>query len=181
MPTQTDMFTDPRVKQYVMVKPVVDYSVRGLCTSAYPNHPKGCPNHGKSDRCPPAAPRIEDFMDLGQSVYLIWNRYPFGEHVRRMRVKHPEWSQRQLECCLYWQGTARKQLKSHAAAFALDISDKGLDRLRMTGCPEGMGVNMTATAAQAGIALEWPPRRFAHQLALAGYILPETTRKDETP
>lgn len=154
---------------YIQVLPVLRASVRGLCTKPYHNHPKGCPNYGKKKGCPPQAPLLGDFMNMFKPIYLIWNCFPFGEHVERMRAKHPEWSSRQRECCLYWQGTARKQLKHHIAGFTLDISDQGIEKIVITGCPEAMGVNMTATADQAGIKLEWPPKRFAYQMALAGY------------
>jgi hypothetical protein len=31
-----------------------------------------------------------------------------------------------------------------------------------------MGVNVTATLKDAGIELEWPPKKFVRQVALAG-------------
>ena len=39
----------------VQVVPVIEYSVRSLCSKEYPNHPHGCPNFGKRDTCPPKA------------------------------------------------------------------------------------------------------------------------------
>jgi len=39
-------------------------------------------------------------------------------------------------------------------------------------CPEAMGINITATMAQAGIMLEWPPESVTYQIALAGIRLP---------
>ena len=95
-----------------IIKPVLDRSMRGLCVKEYPNHKKGCPNFNKRDRCPPKAPFLEDLYDLTKPVWVIYTRYDFGTHVKKMRAKHPEWSQRQVECCLYWQGTARKNLKN---------------------------------------------------------------------
>ena len=35
-------------------------------------------------------------------------------------------------------------------------------------CPEGAGVNITTTMKSIGIDLEWPPKRYAYQVVLAG-------------
>jgi len=145
------------------VKPIIDMSVRDLCSKLYPNHPKGCPNFGKKEGCPPAAPRITDTLDFAQPVYAIWNRFDFGEHVERMREKHPDWSQRQLECCLYWQGTARKALREVVERFTHIYPSRCVVM-----CPEAQGVNITETMKQVGVDLEWPPKVYTYQVALAG-------------
>ena len=153
----------------VPVKLVIDHSVRALCTRAYPGHPKGCPNFDKCDRCPPKAPPIEDVLDLRWDVVAIYNVFPLGAHVARMRIKHPTWTERQLANCLYWQGTARAQLKKMIASFHTDIMMlmPGV-RYTVLTTPEACGVNVTETMRGAGIVLEWPPRVFAHQVAIAG-------------
>lgn len=148
---------------FLQVTPVVNHKVRALCSSPYPNHPKGCPNVGKRDLCPPRAKLIGTVLDLSQPVWAIYNAFPFGDHVDKMRALHPKWSQRQVECCLYWQGTARKQLKAEILAFL-----KRHPGLEVITCPEACGVDLTATMQDVGIALEWPPRTVAYQIALAG-------------
>jgi hypothetical protein len=40
-----------------------------------------------------------------------------------------------------------------------------------TMCPEAMGVNVTATMKEIGIQLEWPPKRWAHQVAMGAELL----------
>jgi len=80
-----------------------------------------------------------------------------------MREKHPEWSERQLRCCLYWQHTARRQLRTKVADLL--TQHPGLVAVFV---PEACGVNVTATMASIGIALEWPPVQFAYQVALVG-------------
>lgn len=40
--------------------------------------------------------------------------------------------------------------------------------LRLLACPEAAGVNITATMASIGVALEWPPVTKALQIVLAG-------------
>jgi hypothetical protein len=144
------------------VLPVLNPKVRGMCCLPYPGHKHGCPNHGQRDTCPPAAPLFPEAFDMTRPVWAVWNKFPFGEHVQRMREAHPKWSERQLACCLYWQGTARKQLREVIARFQSEHAD-----LQVTTCPEAMGVNVTETMLQLGIEL-WPIEQWTYQVALAG-------------
>jgi predicted metal-binding protein len=150
----------------VRVSPVLDPSVRGLCCRPYPLHPKGCPNFGQRATCPPQAPLFVSVYDAARPVWAVVNEFDLGGHVERMRAAHPNWSDRQLRCCLYWQRGARKQLqrKVMAACCTLDEGTYGVEF-----CPEAMGVNVTATLAAEGITLEWPPVRIARQVALIAY------------
>ena len=145
-------------------KPVIDYSVRKLCYSPYCNHPKGCPNYGKRESCPPKAKKLENIFVMSSRIVVIWSIFDFMAHKRKMREKHPRWTQRQVECCLYWQGTARKKLKEEINRFR-KINDFEWLILR---CPEACGVNVTATMAKLGQQLEWPPINVTYQVALAG-------------
>lgn len=157
---------------WTRVEPVVDPSVRGLCTRRYPGHPRGCPNHNKKPGCPPSAPLLSETLDLTRPLWAVYNIFDLGAHVARMRDKHPEWSDRQLACCLYWQPKARKQLRNvithHHSWWMKQPSFRGV--LRVIACPEAQGVNLTATMASAGIFLEWPPQQVAYQIVLAGSI-----------
>jgi hypothetical protein len=144
----------------VKVEPVVDHSVRALCAKPYPLHPRGCPNFFSRPTCPPAVPCFDRVFDLSKPVYAVVNEFDIGAHVERMRTSHPEWSDRQLRCVLYWQAGARKLLKAKVAE-ALRL----LPGYKATACPEGMGVNVTETMRRVGVLLEWPPMRFARQIA----------------
>ena len=148
---------------WVKVKPVIDTAIRGLCYQSYPLHAKGCPNFGRRPDCPPKAPVIYNVLDLSKDVYAIYNVYPFGQHISKMRQKHPEWSERQVRCCLYWQGTARKQLRQEVAECLKEHPD-----LYVVKCPEAQGVNLTKTMKNVDIVLEWPPETVAYQIMLAG-------------
>ena len=152
-----------------VVEPVIDPRVRGLCTKPYEGHPKGCPNFGRCDRCPPHAPTIENMIDLSRPVFVVWNAFPLGEHIEKMRVKHPDWTERQLLNCLYWQGTARKQLKQKIEDFRWYtlIRNPGFRYIVLT-TPEACGVNVTETMASVGEALQWPARTVAYQVAIVG-------------
>lgn len=148
---------------FARVEPILCDEVRGLCRRPYPNHPRGCPNWGKRGSCPPKAKRFKDVFELGE-VFAIWTTFPFGEHVERMRQKHPDWSERQLACCLYWQGTARKNLNAEIKRFLI-----GNPIMVVTRCPEAMGVDVTKTMLLGACErLEWPPRTVTYQVAMAG-------------
>jgi hypothetical protein len=153
---------------WVEVVPVVDYSVRSLCFAEYPGHKHGCPNYKKRDRCPPTAPLVRDVIDLTKPCWAIYNVFDLAAHVERMRAKHPEWSQRQLVNCLWWQPGARRKLKGELMDFAREHHGQGL---RLLDTAEANGVNWTATMKTAGITLEWPPLAKAYQIVLAGHPL----------
>jgi hypothetical protein len=150
--------------------PVFDSGIRALCAKPYPGHKKGCPNLGKKAGCPPSIGVLHDVYDVGSPLFVIWNVFDFGAHVAKMLDRHPQWSQRQLACCLYWQGTARKQLRAELEAF-----ERAHPGLVVNTCPEAMGMNVTATMASLGVQLEWPPETVAIQVALAGTLMATST------
>jgi hypothetical protein len=80
-----------------------------------------------------------------------------------MGIKHPDWTDYQKRCVLYWQGTARSQLKKEILKFEKDHPECVVS----TG-PEAMGVNLTETMKKIGIELEWPPTKYAYQIAIGG-------------
>ena len=134
-----------------------------LCQRPYPNHRPGCPNYGKRTSCPPQA-AIWDYPKEGTQTFVVWNAFDFGAHVRRMYETNPKRTKRQAECCLYWQGTARKQLKKRIKEFTDSL---GGDVIWIVyTIPEAHGVNVTETMRRIGIELEWPPKTVTHQVAL---------------
>jgi len=146
--------------------PVYDLSVRGLCSRAYPNHPKGCPNWRKREDCPPKAEPLPDLLDLDKPVFAVWNVFDLAAHIQKMQGKHPGWSWRQLVNCLYWQGTARKQLRAEIEVFL--GTQPYLSHWRVLTCPEACGLNVTETMKALGHTLEWPPKTKTYQVALVG-------------
>jgi hypothetical protein len=152
-------------KVFQEVRPVIDYRVRGLCKTPYPDHPAGCPNFKDSShsyRCPPGAPLFDKYFTMGYPIYVVFNGFDLAGHVDRMKSKHPEWSKRQLECVLYWQQTARKQLQNKVEYSLTELPD-----YEATWCPEGMGVDVTTTVLQIGLNL-WSIKDITYQIALLG-------------
>ena len=152
---------------FSLVSPVMCPSVRGLCAKPYPGHPKGCPNfYKKRFICPPQSKLLTEIYDFTKPLYFIWNVFNIEEHMLKMKIKHPTWSDRQLFNVLYWQPQARKQLRQHIKDFSKQYPD-----LFVWYCPEGSGCDVTATMKQIGITLEWPPRKLAYQVAVAGTLI----------
>lgn len=137
--------------------------VRLLCIVPYAGHPKGCPNFGQNIRCPPKARLWRDVYDSVEPCFAVYTTFDLASHVARMKERHPGWSERQLRCCLYWQGTARKHLNREILSFCLTHP-----RYSTETTPEAMGCNVTETLCKAGVALEWPPVNMATLVAFAG-------------
>ena len=147
---------------FCKVHPQWQPDVRDLCQRPYYNHPRGCPNYAKRDKCPPCCPFWSEVFHLGAPSFAIWNIFNLGEHTEKMRQKHPLWSKRQLYCCLYWQSKARKQLKIEITKFK-----KLYPQYTVVTIPEAMGINITRTMEMIGIKLQWPPTDTVYQIALA--------------
>lgn len=119
------------------------------CRLPYPGHPKGCPNWGIKKGCPPEDPRIlEKRFELASPLYLVASWFNVEAHARRMKDIHPTWSERQCRCVLYWQGTSRAELYAR-----INIARRMLDVDMHSTCPEGLWVNVYATARLAGLKL----------------------------
>ncbi len=140
-------------------------SSRSLCTREYKNHKHGCPNYGKRPDCPPDAPMFDEVFDIKQPIYAIFCTFDLEQHVKKMREKHPQWTEAQLSNVLYWQGTARKHLRDNINSFVANYREEGY---YVTTSPEAMGVNVTETLKRAGITLEWPAKEVVYKVAMAG-------------
>ncbi len=142
--------------------------IQHLCCRRYPGHPRGCPNFGKKDTCPPK-PLIDEVLDLTQPVYAIYTEFDLGAHAARMWAEYPDWSERQAYCCLYWQPRARAQHREEqAAALRTFYRDEPICSY-IVPVPEAYGVDVTALMASIGVTLEWPPRKITRVVSLAGH------------
>lgn len=144
-------------------KLVVQDEVREWCRLPYPNHPSGCPNYGKRPCCPPHAKLLGEWFDLNKPVAFVVAKFDLAEHAEKMKLKNPQFSERQARCCLYWQGTVRKALrKATCAAMANG------HYTAFTDLPEAMGLNLFRTMHNLGLALERNPKQFVYKIAMLG-------------
>lgn len=142
----------------------IDKKFQGLCRKPYHGHPKGCPNYGKKEACPPGQPLIGEILDLNENVFLIYTLHNIGYFAEKMMERHPEWNSRQCYNPRYWQGTARK---FHKAEREKALQVEGIERIIW---PENHGVNVSKLMEDIGIDLnwEWPPE---HNLENSSYIV----------
>ena len=141
---------------------VFDERVRNWCKFPYPDHPKGCPNYGAIDRCPPQAPMVFDFIDMNMPIFFAVITFDLKTHMERMIDIHPDWSGKQARCILYWQNGVRKQLGQACNTF---ISNK---LLIYDLCPEAMGVNVFRTLHRIGIPIKKNPTETVYKVAIIG-------------
>lgn len=114
------------------------------CLLPYPGHPQGCPNYNKQPHCPP---RVKP---LTQGRYVMAaSRFDLAGWKARMKRLHPEWTERQAACCLYWQPASRRALKEF-------IQRQGFPMWHVINLPEARGVNITAMMKRIGKPLQWP-------------------------
>lgn len=149
------------------VKKIITANTIGWCKIPYPGHPKGCPKYGNSINCPPDASDIEGKFHLDKPTFLVHSEFNLEGHAKNMKQKHSDWSERQCKNVLYWQSRSRKQLKLRVREFLMS-QNAGYG---YTMCPEGMGLNVYATALKSGLKLE----RIRHlktcrHVALVGYL-----------
>jgi predicted metal-binding protein len=149
---------------FPLVEVVEEPRFRAVCLWPYPGHLRGCPNYGHKPGCPPRTPPLDEVLDKRLPRWAVVNTFDLAAHVARLHAVHPTWSDRQLRCCLYWQGTARRQLEDRLTQVL--AAHPGTVPVR---CPEALGVNVTATLAQLGVALEWPPITYVRQVAFVGF------------
>ena len=146
----------------------INFKARDWCKLPYPNHPRGCPNYGNRYSCPPEATLITEFIDIYKPMYLIAVEFDLANHISRMKHLHPNWSDRQARCVLYWQNKINKELRDECDNFKWLNPD-----MITTNCPEAMGVNVIATAKRCGLMIELKPKNRVYKIAIAGYPIKE--------
>jgi hypothetical protein len=111
---------------------------------------------------------FDQVFDIHNPFYAIYAIFDLAAHVERMRERHPDWSEAQLLCVLYWQSSAKKALNVCVDDFITQFRKEGF---YITNAAEAMGVNLTQTMQNAGIMLEWPARKNVYKIAIAGIPL----------
>lgn len=142
----------------------INMKAREWCKLPYPDHPKGCPNYGQRDTCPPQAPLVQNFVDLNRPLYLIVVEFNLMSHITKMLQIHRGWSDRQARCVLYWQNGVNKELENKCNLFRWSHPS-----MITTRCPEAMGVNVISTALIVGIPINVKPKNKVYKIALGGY------------
>lgn len=143
------------------VEVAIDYKMRDLCRKPYYKHPKGCPNFGKKEDCPPKIGLFD--KTYRPLVRVVAKNMDFRDYKNLRKKAHPNWSEKQLANPLYWQGMLRARLRQLVKEELEKIKDKNYEIVYNM---EAMGVNVTETCRRAGLVLEWPPKNMVYQIAL---------------
>jgi predicted metal-binding protein len=152
---------------------VVQERVREWCKLPYPNHPRGCPKYNHSEECPPKAKHVQEVFDLYQQHWFAVEAFDLSRQTRVMAERHPEWSERQCRCCLYWQGGVRKRLRETCERLVNELPG-----FIYTLNPEAMGVNVFRTAHRHGLMIRKNPE-IVHKIALIGRTILKTREDHE--
>lgn len=137
------------------------------CKLPYPDHPKGCMNYNKKIGCPPKA---KFFLDIVTNpFFLVTQKFDIAKHAQRMKKLHPNWTNRQARCVLYWQGSLRKKIREEAKEF-IDSQNKDLMILEI---PEANGVDIFKTCKNLGIILDRNPQKIIWKVMIIGKPLTE--------
>ena len=143
---------------------ILSEKVGQWCRLPYPNHPKGCPKYCKGPTCPPAAPHISTVVDMKKPIYFAFGDFDLAEHMAKMKLKYPDWSELQCRCVLYWQAKSRNLMR-YKAKLAKYLTGANIS----IECPEGIGVYVYATARKNGLKREKIKNsRTCHHVALIG-------------
>lgn len=130
------------------------------CRLPYPSHKKGCPNYGK-EGCPP---NIPDFNDIVNPPFkLVAVKFDLKEHAKKMKEKHPDWSERKARCVLYWQKKLNKKLREESEKIASEIKNS-----KIVHRPEAYGVNLFTTCRKFGLKLKKNPQETVWKMTIIG-------------
>ncbi len=141
-------------------------SPRSFCLNPYHNHPKGCPNYGNKNGCPPNTPMFDEVFDMNYDIYAIITSFDLETHVNYMRSIHPEWSEYQIRNSRYWQGKDRKNHLLSLKRFIINHPE-----LYATTWGEAMGIDICNTVKQLGINVVFPPQKETYRVSFSGKII----------
>jgi hypothetical protein len=148
---------------------ILDSRAKGQwCLLPYPRHPQGCPNFNKKKSCPPFSKPFEDL--IAPPFLLVIQPFDIDAQAKRMKTIHPNWTDRQARCLLYWQKSERKRLKEEARKFTKSQENDCL----LLESPEANGVDIFATCSKVGIILENNPKKTIWKVMIIGKKIPQT-------
>lgn len=146
-----------------------------LCQLPYPGHPKGCPNYGRSENwyenrpgCPPNAQRIDERYNLQCDNFFVVCIFDLKSQKDKMKLLHPQWTERQCANLLYWQNGVRKELEKQCECFEIKLFLEGEGEYEYKLIPEAMGLNVFKTAEYHGIPIQRNPQNIVYKIAFMG-------------
>lgn len=123
-------------------------------------------------------PEFDFINDVGMysKYYLIYAQFNFKKYKEIRKKEHPEWSERQIGCVLYWQNSIKRLLKQYIEkirknTFSLFYifgcgSGFNLTFQKTTYSMEAATINVFSTCKLNGIKLEIKPQNIIHLVCL---------------
>ena len=149
------------------------------CILPYPGHPKGCPNYNKNQLCPPSIMNFTGELDKFKFFYLVYAKFDLYNYKKEMLKIHPNWSERQATCVLYWQSSVKKHLKEYIKNIYVKNNKKSIYILSCGSgfqddtflqedvySMEAVGINVFKTLKKNEILFELKPKNFVLLLNL---------------
>lgn len=126
-------YTKIETKKIPIESIVFKENIGQWCQLPYSEHKKGCPNYGKGLLCPPKSPFYRDIVKNWQCFSVVYAVIDLKGYKDEMRISHPNWSEKQLSCVLYWQRRVKVKLRSEVDKICNIGNDLVL------GCGSGFG------------------------------------------
>lgn len=148
-------------KIFQLKKVILSNKTRTWCKLPYPDHPKGCPNYNQRKICPPKAPLFKQIIKPPYTLVAV--KFNLEKHVKKIKAKHPNWSNKQARCVLYWQNKVNKKLKQ--------LSEETASKIRNSIIlykPEANGVNLFKTCKKIGLTLRPNPQKILWKMSIIG-------------
>lgn len=90
--------------------------------------------------------------------------FDLDAQATRMKMRHPDWSDRQARCTRYWQRSVMKSLRKEAYTFA---SKLGTDFMVLE-TPEANGVDVFKTCETVALNLERESPKIVWKIVIIG-------------
>ncbi len=150
-------------------------SPRSFCIRPYKNHPKGCPNYGIKDTCPPHVKGMYDEIFDAREVYAVVTKFDLEKFFDERRKKLPMLAEGQIRNLLVWQQKAVRENNDALRRFYENNPEK--QDFVSTRLLECLGVDVVGTMKEVGIDLKFPVEDYAYRIAFLAktnpYILEE--------
>jgi len=155
------------IEKRIVIEPesvVWNRKVKEWCGLPYYDKKNGCPNFNKRKGCPMDNKNIDEILDVNKKTYIVGVVFNLKEYRDEMKKKHSNWTYRQLNNVIYWQGSIFGKMKREVNKFSL--MNPGL---KIVYKPEAYGVNLTKMLLNSGVPINWKyPLRKIYIVALLG-------------
>jgi hypothetical protein len=161
------VFTEKEItdKEIVFTK-----KTRIWCQLPYPKHKNGCPNYGKKANCPPNVEYLEGKLEKYIYKKILLCRFNFNKYKKEMKIHYPDWTDKKLGCCLYWQGQIRKVFKNTIKKLTPDLVLTCGSGVYDSPSMEASGINVIQTLKNIGITdIEIKPVNIIYLVCLIGF------------